>query len=123
VIRTALVDRLERRTGSVALARAVANALRLRRLTDTSLPNLVREGLAMKRHGDLSWAQVAMAANAPMLTRATMVEGRLEAGILPTGQVTGLIDGLPTVAELIDGIVVEATATLAALARRTELAG
>jgi NAD(P)H-dependent flavin oxidoreductase YrpB (nitropropane dioxygenase family) len=59
---------------------------------------------------------VAMAANAPMLTRATMVEGRLEAGILPTGQVTGLIEELPTVAELIDSMVAEASATLRRLA-------
>lgn len=119
VIRTELVDRLEGRLGSAgAAARAVANAFRLRRLTDTSLSGLVREGLAMKRNSDLSWAQVAMAANAPMLTRASMVEGRLEAGILPTGQVTGLIEALPTVAELIDGIVSEAVSTLAALSRR-----
>jgi NAD(P)H-dependent flavin oxidoreductase YrpB (nitropropane dioxygenase family) len=117
VIRTELVDRLER-SGTAALGRAVINTLRLRRLTQTSLADLVREGLAIKRHGELTWAQVAMAANAPMLTRATMVEGRLEAGILPTGQVAGLIDALPTVAELIDGIVAEATATLAALATR-----
>jgi NAD(P)H-dependent flavin oxidoreductase YrpB (nitropropane dioxygenase family) len=41
-----------------------------------------------------------------------MVEGRLEAGILPTGQVAGLIDALPTVAEVIDGMVAEAEATL-----------
>ncbi|HWE57532.1 MAG TPA: nitronate monooxygenase [Acidimicrobiales bacterium] len=116
VIRTALVDRLSAGPGPVALGRAAGNALRLRRLTGTSLPDLVREGLAMKRNGDLTWAQVAMAANAPMLTRATMVEGRLEAGILPTGQVTGLIDELPTVAELIEGIVAEATATVGRLA-------
>jgi NAD(P)H-dependent flavin oxidoreductase YrpB (nitropropane dioxygenase family) len=57
-----------------------------------------------------------MAASAPMLTRATMVEGRLEAGILPTGQVTGLIEELPTVAELIDSMVAEASATLRRLA-------
>jgi NAD(P)H-dependent flavin oxidoreductase YrpB (nitropropane dioxygenase family) len=118
VIRTELVDRLERRSGPGALGRAVVNAVRLRRLTQTGLADLAREGLAMKRNGDLTWAQVAMAANAPMLTRASMVEGRLEAGILPTGQVTGLIDALPTVAELIDGIVAEATATLAALSSR-----
>ncbi|HEY3810061.1 MAG TPA: nitronate monooxygenase [Acidimicrobiales bacterium] len=118
VIRTELVDRLERRSGPAALAAAVANALRLRRLTGTSLPDLLREGLAMRRHGELTWAQVAMAANAPMLTRATMVEGRLETGILPTGQVTGLIDALPTVAELIEDIVAEAAATLRTLAAR-----
>lgn len=112
VIRTSLVDRLSSGPQVLTLGRAVANAWRLRRLTDTSLGGLVREGLAMKRHGDLTWAQVAMAANAPMLTRATMVEGRLEAGILPTGQVTGLIEELPTVAELIEGMVAEASATL-----------
>ena len=124
VIRTDLVDRLEGRLGSAgAAARAVANAFRLRRLTDTSLTGLVREGLAMKRNSDLSWAQVAMAANAPMLTRASMVEGRLEAGILPTGQVTGLIEALPTVAELIDEIVSEAVSTLAALSRRVAAPG
>ena len=116
VIRTGLVDRLESGPAPVHLARAATNALRLRRLTGTRLADLLREGLAMKRHSELSWAQVAMAANAPMLTRATMVEGRLEAGILPTGQVTGLIDALPTVAELIDTMVAEAAATLARLA-------
>jgi NAD(P)H-dependent flavin oxidoreductase YrpB (nitropropane dioxygenase family) len=46
------------------------------------------------------------------------VEGRLEAGILPTGQVTGLIEALPTVAELIESIVAEAIATLASLGAR-----
>jgi NAD(P)H-dependent flavin oxidoreductase YrpB (nitropropane dioxygenase family) len=116
VIRTSLVDRLSSGPQVVTLGRAVANALRLRRLTETSLRGLLREGLAMKRNGDLTWAQVAMAANAPMLTRATMVEGRLEAGILPTGHVTGLIEELPTVAELIDSMVAEASATLRRLA-------
>ena len=43
-----------------------------------------------------------MAANAPMLIKATMVDGKPEVGILPTGQVTGVIDELPTVAELLD---------------------
>jgi NAD(P)H-dependent flavin oxidoreductase YrpB (nitropropane dioxygenase family) len=118
VIRTDLIDRLDHRPGPAALARSVANALRLRRLTDTSLTDLVKEGVAMKRNGELTWTQVAMAANAPMLTRATMVEGRLDAGILPTGQVTGLIDELPTVTEVIDDIVAEAVATLEALAGR-----
>lgn len=118
VIRTDLVDHLESRFRPAAAAQAVANALRLRRLTDTSLRALLKEGLSMKRNGELTWAQVAMAANAPMLTRASMVEGRLEAGILPTGQVTGLIEELPTVAELIEEIVSEAAATISSLARR-----
>ncbi|MDA8045333.1 MAG: nitronate monooxygenase [Actinomycetota bacterium] len=112
VIKTSLVERLSSGPSALVMARAAGNALRLRRLTGTSLSGLVREGLAMKRNGELTWAQVAMAANAPMLTRAAMVEGRLDAGILPTGQVAGLIDALPSVAELIEGIIDEAEATL-----------
>jgi NAD(P)H-dependent flavin oxidoreductase YrpB (nitropropane dioxygenase family) len=91
-------------------------ALRFRKDTGTSLGALVREGLAMKRNQDLTWSQVALAANAPMLIKATMVDGKPEVGILPTGQVTGVIDELPTVADLLDRIESEATATLKALA-------
>ena len=43
-----------------------------------------------------------------MLIKATMVDGKPEVGILPTGQVTGVIDELPTVAELLDRIEAEA---------------
>ena len=54
---------------------------------------------------------MALAANAPMLIKATMVDGKPEVGILPTGQVVGVVDELPTVAELLDRIVAEAEAT------------
>lgn len=111
VIRTDVIDSLER-TGVLKLPRAAINALRFRRLTDTSLPDLVREGWSMKQNQELSWSQVAMAANAAMLTRATMVEGRLEVGILPTGQCVGVVDDLPTCAELIGRIVAEAIGRL-----------
>ncbi|HEY7440059.1 MAG TPA: nitronate monooxygenase, partial [Acidimicrobiia bacterium] len=74
-----------------------------------------REGLAMRRSQELSWSQVAMAANAPMLTKAALVDGKLEAGVLPTGQVVGAIDELPTVADIIRSMMEEAGATLARL--------
>ena len=66
----------------------------------------------MKRHQDLTWAQVAMAANAPMLIKAALVDGKSEAGVLPTGQVTGVIAELPTVADLLARIEADALATL-----------
>ena len=59
-----------------------------------------------------------MAANAPMLIKAAMVDGKPEVGILPTGQVTGVIGELPTVAELLDRIEREADATLKRLGDR-----
>ena len=107
VIRTDLVDQLER-SGLTRLPKAALNALRFRKLTGTSMRDLLREGLAMKKSQDLSWAQLAMAANAPMLTKATMVDGELEVGILPTGQCVGVVDDLPTCDELISRIVTEA---------------
>jgi NAD(P)H-dependent flavin oxidoreductase YrpB (nitropropane dioxygenase family) len=115
VIRTELVDHLEGAGRLTALPRSVANALRFRKLTGRSLDSLAREGMAMKRSQELSWSQVAMAANAPMLTRAALVDGKLEAGVLPTGQVVGTIDELPTVADIIRSIMEEAGVTLARL--------
>jgi NAD(P)H-dependent flavin oxidoreductase YrpB (nitropropane dioxygenase family) len=41
-----------------------------------------------------------------------MVDGHPEVGILPTGQVVGEIDELPTVDELVQRIIAEATDTL-----------
>lgn len=114
VIRTALVDQLE--SGRLTrFPRAAVNALRFRKMTGTSLPALLKEGLAMKKSQDLSWAQMAMAANAPMLTRAAMVDGRAEVGILPTGQCVGVVDDLPSCGELISGIVSDAIGRLDAM--------
>jgi NAD(P)H-dependent flavin oxidoreductase YrpB (nitropropane dioxygenase family) len=112
VIRTRLIDQLEKANFLTRFPKAALNALSLMRVTGTSLPELIEEGMAMKQSQELTWSQLAMAANAPMLTKASMVDGRIEAGILPTGQVTGVIDEIPTVAELIERIMTEARATL-----------
>jgi NAD(P)H-dependent flavin oxidoreductase YrpB (nitropropane dioxygenase family) len=117
VIRTEVVDRIERSPALLRFPRAAAAALRFRSETGTSLRALVREGLAMRRNQGLTWSQVALAANAPMLIKATLVDGRPDVGVLPTGQVTGVVDDLPTVSELLDRIIAEASATLDRLAR------
>ena len=44
-----------------------------------------------------------------------MVDGRLETGILPTGQGVGVIDELPTVEELVTRIIDDAEQTFARL--------
>jgi NAD(P)H-dependent flavin oxidoreductase YrpB (nitropropane dioxygenase family) len=115
VIRTDVVDHLEGAGRVAALPRALRNALAFRRQTRTSLRALLSEGRAMKEGNELSWAQVVMAANAPMMTKAALVDGRTDVGVLPTGQVVGVIEEVPTVADLIGAIVTEANATLARL--------
>ncbi|HEX4819735.1 MAG TPA: nitronate monooxygenase [Acidimicrobiales bacterium] len=112
VIRTDVVDRIERSPKVLRFPRALAAALRFRKETGTSMRDLVREGLAMKRNQDLTWSQVALAANAPMLIKASMVDGNPDIGVLPTGQVTGVIGELPTVAELLDRIMQDAESAL-----------
>ncbi|WP_219417966.1 NAD(P)H-dependent flavin oxidoreductase [Pseudonocardia nigra] len=115
VLRAGTVDALLRTSGPTRLLRAARNAVAFRRIAGTSWPAMVREGLALRRTHGLSWSQVAMAANAPVLYRAALLEGRVDVGVMATGQVVGLIDDLPSCAELIDRIVAEATAVLRGL--------
>ena len=119
VIRTDVVDRIERSPSLLRFPRAAAAALRFRKETGTSVRDLVREGLAMRRNQELTWSQMALAANAPMLIKATMVDGKPEVGVLPTGQVTGVVDELPTVGELLARIRDDALTTLKDLQRWT----
>jgi NAD(P)H-dependent flavin oxidoreductase YrpB (nitropropane dioxygenase family) len=112
VVRTDLVDHLESQSWLRALPRAMRSALKFRKETGATLRSLLREGRAMKTGNELTWAQVVMAANAPIMTKAALVEGRTDVGVLPTGQVVGVLDSLPPVAEIIDGIMAEADALL-----------
>ncbi len=53
-----------------------------------------------------------------MLPRAAMVEGDTSLGVMASGHVVGMIDDLPTVAELVSRIVDEAEDVLARLSSR-----
>jgi NAD(P)H-dependent flavin oxidoreductase YrpB (nitropropane dioxygenase family) len=118
VLRTELVDQLESSRGKfLALPRAGINALKFRKMTGAKLSDMMREGMAMKKSMDLSYSQMVMAANTPMLLKTSLVDGRTESGVMASGQVVGIIDDLPTCADLIDRIITEANAVLADLAR------
>ncbi|MFI0785854.1 NAD(P)H-dependent flavin oxidoreductase [Streptomyces lydicus] len=115
MLRSELVAALERSGRAAALLRAVRHAASFRKLSGLSWPRMVRDGLAMKHGKELSWSQVLLAANTPMLLRASMVEGRTDLGVMASGQVAGLIEDLPSCAELVERIMAEATHTLRAL--------
>jgi NAD(P)H-dependent flavin oxidoreductase YrpB (nitropropane dioxygenase family) len=117
VLRTPLIDALERSGQLSGLARAAANAARFRKLSGLSWLALVRQGQAMRRSTDLSWSQVLMAANTPMLLKAAMVDGRPDQGVMAAGQVVGLIEDLPSCAELINRIMAEACESLARIGK------
>ena len=118
VLRTELVDQLESSRGKfLALPRAGINALKFRKMTGAKLSDMMREGMEMKKSMDLSYSQMVMAANTPMLLKTSLVDGKTESGVMASGQVVGIIDDLPSCADLIDRIITEANAVLADLAR------
>jgi NAD(P)H-dependent flavin oxidoreductase YrpB (nitropropane dioxygenase family) len=119
VLRSDLVDQLEAASTARRFGGAARNATKFRKDSGTSWRDLVREGLAMRKSQELTWSQVVMAANTPMLLRAAMVDGRVDLGVMASGQVVGVIDDLPSCAELIDRIIAEADEVLTRLTSST----
>ncbi|MER5394352.1 nitronate monooxygenase [Saccharopolyspora sp. NPDC002686] len=125
---TAQVDGLPHRMLKTGLTEAAESKNLLRRLPDAlrqavafksmigmSWRQLITDGLAMRRAQKLPLNRVLLAANTPMLIKSALVDGRPEAGVLPAGQVVGMIDELPSCEELIDRVVTEAANALSAV--------
>ncbi|BCN41793.1 NAD(P)H-dependent flavin oxidoreductase [Prescottella equi] len=112
VLRAGAIDQLESTRGPQRMLRALRNAVAFQRLSGTPWKDMIREGFEMKKSHELGWRQVVMAANAPMLYRSALVDGNADIGVMATGQVVGLIDDVPSCAELIDRIVREAESVL-----------
>jgi len=117
VLRTPLTERLDQAGRVSGLVRSVRAAAAFRAVSGLGWADLIRQGRAMRRDAALSWAQVLMAANTPMLLKAAMVDGRPDLGLMSSGQVTGLIDDLPSCADLIESIMGQATQRLEELGR------
>lgn len=110
-----LLARLEKASGLQMLLLAIKNGLAFTKLTGVSLFGMLRSAMAMQKNTDLTLGQTMMAANAPMMIQEAMVKGHPQDGILPSGQVAGLIDELPTVQALIERLMAEADQTLTRL--------
>ncbi|WP_406175913.1 NAD(P)H-dependent flavin oxidoreductase [Streptomyces canus] len=115
MLRTDLVESLETTSRARTLLRAGRHAAAFRRLSGLTWRQLLHDGLAMRHGKDLTWSQVLLAANTPMLLRSAMVDGRTDLGVMASGQVAGVIDDLPSCAELVERIMKEAEEALTAL--------
>lgn len=115
MLRTELVDALTRYGRTRTLLHALRRAAAFRSLSGLSWATMVRDGLAMRHGKDLTWSQVLLAANTPMLLRAAMVEGRTDLGVMASGQVAGVIEDLPSCKELVSRVVSEAEQVLRAM--------
>ncbi|MEU2332250.1 nitronate monooxygenase [Streptomyces sp. NPDC006654] len=108
MLRSDLVTALERSGGARRLLHAIRRAAGFRRLSGLTWRHLVRDGLTLKHGKELSWSQVLLAANTPMLLRSAMVDGRTDLGVMAAGQVAGVIDDLPSCEELVARVMKEA---------------
>lgn len=112
------LQQLENTSATGMLWLAIKNGLALTKLTGGSLPGMLRSGWKMKKANGMSLGQTLMAANAPMMIQEAMVKGHPDAGVLPSGQVAGTIQDLPSAGALIDSIVKQADSTLSRLSVR-----
>jgi NAD(P)H-dependent flavin oxidoreductase YrpB (nitropropane dioxygenase family) len=112
MLRTELVERLEGGSRLRGLTRAVRSARELQQITGTPWTRLLREGVAHRHGGELTWSQTLMAANTPTLLKAGLVQGRTDTGVFAAGQVVGVLHDLPTCHEVVEGVVEEACSVL-----------
>jgi nitronate monooxygenase len=118
VVSNELVRRLEATGRLGGLVLALRSGLAFRKETGASLREIFAAGFAMRRHEKLTRTQMLMAANAPILAKKAMQDGDPVHGYLPGGTVAGVLDDVPTCADLVERIVREAERTLAALAKQ-----
>jgi NAD(P)H-dependent flavin oxidoreductase YrpB (nitropropane dioxygenase family) len=108
VLRTGLVEKLESGSRARGFTAAMRNAAKFKKMSQMTWRSMISDGLAMRHGKELTWSQVVMAANTPMLLKAGLVEGNTDAGVLASGQVAGILEDLPSCAELIESIVRDA---------------
>jgi NAD(P)H-dependent flavin oxidoreductase YrpB (nitropropane dioxygenase family) len=112
MLRTKLVEEVEGTSGVRRIGPTARRTLEFKRMSGMSWVELAKDGRSMKQGSDRSWSQMMLAANTPMMLKAGLVEGDVNAGVLASGQVVGLLDDLPTCEELIDRVVTEAAEQL-----------
>ncbi|MGP3972798.1 NAD(P)H-dependent flavin oxidoreductase [Streptomyces sp. 8N114] len=118
MLRSEMVAALESAGRVAALLRALRHAAAFKKYSGMSWAAMLCDGRALRHGKDLSLGPLLLAANTPMLLKAAMVDGRTDAGVMAAGQVAGVIDDLPSVAEVVERTVRQAAALLRGLGAR-----
>ena len=80
VLRTGLVEKLESGSRVRGFSAAMRNAQKFKKMSGMTWRSMISDGLEMRHGKELTWSQVVMAANTPMLLKAGLVEGNTDAG-------------------------------------------
>ena len=116
MIMNELLAELERAGTLRKLCIACATAWRFASIPVRAFSVCCKSAMAMGSDDEMTASQAIMSANAPMIIQKAMVDGEPALGVLPSGQVAGVIDDLPPCEELINPIVAEAQQRLSLLA-------
>ena len=120
MIMNELLSDLEKAGSFRKLLIALRNGLAFRKHTGATFFSLLKSAIAMSKDDEMTAAQAIMSANAPMIIQKAMVDGQPALGVLPSGQVAGVIDELLSCKDLVDAIVEQAEQRLTLLALRVE---
>ncbi|MDG2048428.1 MAG: nitronate monooxygenase [Halioglobus sp.] len=118
MIMNELLTELEKASTVRKLIIAMRNGLAFRKHTGATLFSLLQSAIAMGKDDDMTAAQAIMSANAPMIIQKAMVDGEPSLGVLPSGQVAGVINELLSCEQLVNSIVTEAKQRLTCLSLR-----
>jgi NAD(P)H-dependent flavin oxidoreductase YrpB (nitropropane dioxygenase family) len=118
MIMNELLTELEKASTLRKLLIAMRNGLAFRKHTGATVLSLLKSAIAMSKDDDMTAAQAIMSANAPMIIQKAMVDGDPAHGVLPSGQVAGVIDALLSCDALVRSIVIEAEQRLELMALR-----
>ncbi|MCP3733500.1 nitronate monooxygenase [Sphingomonas sp. RP10(2022)] len=115
MVRTPLMDRIERSGPLGMWRRAFEAGLAMKKQTGASWGEMIASARGMTAHGAMPLRQAFMAATMPMLIQRAVVHGDIEQGVMATGVVGGRIGEVPSCADLVARIMDEAEARIAAL--------
>lgn len=118
MINTPFIDDLERAGGVKRLILALGSARQWQQETGMTFFHMLKVFFQGLREDPSATATLIMSANQPVLLQKSMVEGKPDEGILPSGQVAAAIDDLPSVETLINEIITEADTCLEQLINR-----
>ncbi len=120
MIDNAFIRRLEAASPLGRLAIALRSAWHWKRHTGMSFAHMLGVLGRAVRDDPAAVSQTVMSANQPVLLQRSMVDGRPDEGILPSGQVAAAIGELKSARAVIEEIAAEAEACLAALYARLD---
>lgn len=102
------LEALENSSKFGMLIRAMQNGFKYKSQSGMSMTQTIKTAWSMASKTDMTLGQTMMAGNAPMIIQKAMVEGKPDEGVLPAGQVAGIINSLPSCHEIVSGIIKDA---------------